>query len=189
MASKHGAGLASPLAGGAVRKAVYNGKRDLSISNRGAVDTEPTIRAELIGTDIATRLGTTARNNSPVLELCRSLIGAGHNPSARLEAYRGSTLCLTVRSIGEGAQLRTATHGVGFERLPEAQEPRTSRKTGNATSDSGRPASAHPASSGASNGPIPTLKVAEAVDRPRQGNSRVNNKSEPPLKKPPRPRW
>src|SRR6516225_7862070 len=37
--------------------------------------------------------------------LCRLLIRAGHNPSARLEAYRGSTLCLRVCSIGEGARL------------------------------------------------------------------------------------
>jgi hypothetical protein len=36
-----------------------------------------------------------------------------------LEASRGFTLCLRVRSIGEGARLRIATHGVGFERVPE----------------------------------------------------------------------
>jgi hypothetical protein len=30
---------------------------------------------------------------------------AGHDPATPLEAYRGSTLCLRVRSIGEGAAL------------------------------------------------------------------------------------
>jgi hypothetical protein len=34
-----------------------------------------------------------------------------------LEVWRGPVLCLQVRSIGEAAQLRVATHGVGFERL------------------------------------------------------------------------
>ena len=85
------------------------------------------IRAELIGSDTCTAMGIIARAHAPVLTLCRLLIEAGHNPSARLEAYRGSTSCLTVRSIVEGAMLRTASHGVGFERVPDAQEPRTSQ--------------------------------------------------------------
>ena len=76
------------------------------------------IRAELIGSDTCTAMGIIARAHAPVLTLCRLLIEAGHNPSARLEAYRGSTSCLTVRSIVEGAMLRTASHGVGFETGP-----------------------------------------------------------------------
>jgi hypothetical protein len=40
-----------------------------------------------------------------VLALCRALVEAGHDPATPLEAYRGSTLCLRVRSIGEGAKL------------------------------------------------------------------------------------
>jgi hypothetical protein len=38
-----------------------------------------------------------------VIALCRKL--AGHDPAARLEVYRGTTLALTVRSIGEGSRL------------------------------------------------------------------------------------
>jgi hypothetical protein len=58
-------------------------------------------------------LGITATSNAPVLALCRRLIEAGHDPSARLEAYRGTTLSLRVRSIGEGAKLTVheATRG------------------------------------------------------------------------------
>jgi hypothetical protein len=125
------------------------------------------IRAELIGSDTCTAMGIIARGHSPVLTLCRSLIEAGHNPSARLEAYRGSTLCLTVRSIGEGAMLRTATHGVGFERVPDAQERRTSRKTPNPVSDSPRSTAVHSGASGAISRPairrrLPELPGAEA---------------------------
>ena len=71
------------------------------------------IRAELIGSDTCTAMGIIARAHAPVLTLCRLLIEAGHNPSARLEAYRGSTLCLTVRSIGEG----DAPHGQPWRRI------------------------------------------------------------------------
>ena len=74
---------------------------EMSIRRRHALP----IRAELIGSATATALGISARSNSPILTLCRLLIRAGHNPSARLEAYRGSTLCLRVCSIGEGARL------------------------------------------------------------------------------------
>ena len=124
------------------------------------------IRAELIGSDTCTAMGIIARGHSPVLMLCRLLIEAGHNPSARLEAYRGSTLCLTVRSIGEGAMLRTASHGVGFERVSDAQEPRTSPKTPNPISDSRRPAAAHPGASGASSRTTGPTKVSGAGQHP-----------------------
>ena len=72
---------------------------EMSIRRRHALP----IRAELTGSATATALGISARSNSPILTLCRLLIRAGHNPSARLEAYRGSTLCLSV-SIGAGAR-------------------------------------------------------------------------------------
>jgi hypothetical protein len=77
------------------------------------------IRAELIGSESCTALGITVEVNSPVLAMCRALIAAGHDPAARLDAFRGNLLCLRVRSIGEGAGLRVATHGRGFERLLE----------------------------------------------------------------------
>ena len=52
--------------------------------------------------------------SSPILALCRKLIAAGHPSSASLDVYRGSTLSLHVRSIGEAARLRVASHGGGF---------------------------------------------------------------------------
>ena len=54
-----------------------------------------------------------------MLALCRQLIAAGHDPRLPLEAWRGLVPCLRVRSIGEAAQLRLATHGSGVERLSE----------------------------------------------------------------------
>ena len=73
------------------------------------------IRGELIGSDRCSALGITAKGHAPVLALCRLLIEAGHHPARPLEVYRGEVLCLRVRSIGEAARLRVATHGVGFE--------------------------------------------------------------------------
>ena len=76
-------------------------RASMSIRRRHALP----IRAELAGSATATALGISARSNSPILTLCRLLIRAGHNPSARLETHRGSTLCLRVCSIGGGARL------------------------------------------------------------------------------------
>jgi hypothetical protein len=73
------------------------------------------IRAELIGSDQCSALGMVATGHAPLLTLCRLLIEAGHHLATPLEAYRGETLALRVRSIGEAARLRVATHGVGFE--------------------------------------------------------------------------
>jgi hypothetical protein len=69
-------------------------------------------RAEL-GGDTCTALGIIAKSGSPVLSLCRKLVEAGHNPAMPLEAYRGETLCLRVRSIGEAATLRMDTDNTG----------------------------------------------------------------------------
>jgi hypothetical protein len=64
------------------------------------------IRADLIGQSQATARGiTVSGRHAPILSLCRALIEAGHDPTTPLEAYRGSTLCLRVRSIAEGAAL------------------------------------------------------------------------------------
>jgi hypothetical protein len=63
------------------------------------------IRADLIGSDICTALGLAIHSGSPILALCRALIEAGHDPATPLEAYRGETLCLRVRSIGEAANI------------------------------------------------------------------------------------
>ena len=78
----------------------------------------PVIRAELIGGDTCAAGGIVAEANTPVLELCRKLIAAGHHPAARLEAYRGATLCLRVRSIGEAAALELNARGTGFIARP-----------------------------------------------------------------------
>jgi hypothetical protein len=63
------------------------------------------IRAELSWSDHATACGIVARGSSPVLKLCRMLVEAGYDPRTLLEGYRGATLCLKVRSIGEAAGL------------------------------------------------------------------------------------
>src|SRR6516225_10204754 len=75
------------------------------------------IRAELIGSDECTAAGLTISGGAPVLALCRQLIADGYDPGLPLEVWRGPVLCLRVRSIGEAAQLRVATHGGGFEHL------------------------------------------------------------------------
>jgi hypothetical protein len=63
------------------------------------------IRATLIGSNRCSAEGISARGYDPVLDLCRELAAAGRNPTSPLEGWRGDTLCLRVRSIGEGARL------------------------------------------------------------------------------------
>ena len=77
------------------------------------------IVARLVGSDIATALGLTAQSSSPVLALCRELVAAGHVPATPMHDYRGDTLALIVRSIGEAIRLRIGSHGVGFEADPQ----------------------------------------------------------------------
>jgi hypothetical protein len=76
------------------------------------------IRAELVGDDIATALDITARSSTPIIRLCAMLIEAGLDPAARLHVYRGNTLALTVRSIGEGAQLVINGRGTWLQPRP-----------------------------------------------------------------------
>jgi hypothetical protein len=76
------------------------------------------IRATLVGSNRCEALGATGRGYTPILALCRALVAAGHDPRRPLHAYRGDVLTLVVRSIGDGARLRVATHGVGFESSP-----------------------------------------------------------------------
>jgi hypothetical protein len=72
------------------------------------------ILAQLTGSDTATALGLTAQSSSPILQLCRQLVAAGHDPALPLHAYRGQTLCLRIRSIGEAAGLEVNHRGTGF---------------------------------------------------------------------------
>jgi hypothetical protein len=74
--------------------------------------TEP-LRAELLGSSTARCGGQAATGRSPVLGLCRRLVAAGHDPSLPLHVYRGATLVLTVRTIGEGAALTVREPEVG----------------------------------------------------------------------------
>ena len=89
--------------------------------------TQTVIGAELIGSDRCSALGMTARGTTPVLGLCRLLVEAGLDPITPLEAWRGSTLCLRVRRIGEAAQLELSPRGAGFVRgrPPVAQTARS----------------------------------------------------------------
>jgi hypothetical protein len=92
------------------------------------------IHATLVGSNRCEALGATARGSTPVLALCRALVTAGHDPRRPLHAYRGDVLALLVRSIGEGACLRVATHGVGFERIPECTGGSRARQNGQGVS-------------------------------------------------------
>jgi hypothetical protein len=87
------------------RTCARNKISDDSAPRRACWQEHPTpTRAELSG-GRCSAVGITANGNAPVLALCRRLIEAGHDPTLPLEAYRGMTLCLRVRSIGEGARL------------------------------------------------------------------------------------
>ena len=78
--------------------------------------TQIAIRAELIGSDWCSALAITARGTAPALVLCRLLVAVGHDPATPLEVWRGPTLCLRIRHIGEAAQLEPSPRGVGFVR-------------------------------------------------------------------------
>jgi hypothetical protein len=84
-----------------------------------------TIRAELSSDTIATSCGITVHTGSPVLSMCRQLVAEGCNPTTPLQAFRGDTLCLTIRSLGEAASLRVNTAGTGFvtQREPTSAPP------------------------------------------------------------------
>jgi hypothetical protein len=74
------------------------------------------IRAQLIGTNSATAEKMVVTSAAPILGLCRALVTSGHDPASPLDAYRGDTLCVRIRSIGQAAQLEPSPSGVGFVR-------------------------------------------------------------------------
>jgi hypothetical protein len=91
----------------------------LARSNTATFDVPQTparqvIRAELIGSDVCAASGTTVQSSTPVIAMCRTLVDAGHDPESRLEAFRGTTLCLHIRSISAGAGLEVNARGTGF---------------------------------------------------------------------------
>jgi hypothetical protein len=103
MLVRNGVGPGSAATDREARKFIDTGKCDTS--KPPIPRTQDAIRAELIGSDTCTAEGSAARGYAPVLALCRTLIEVGFDPWRRLHAYRGDTLCLIVRSIGEGARL------------------------------------------------------------------------------------
>jgi hypothetical protein len=74
------------------------------------------IRVELIGTNSAAAQKMVVTSAAPILGLCRALVAGGHDPATSLEAYRGDTLCVRIRSIGQAAQFEPSPSGVGFVR-------------------------------------------------------------------------
>jgi hypothetical protein len=102
VASTNGAGVAHRFDADARKIDRLGGKVDF-LATQEHKPFQP-ICAELSGPDACSAAGITVRAAAPVLELCRALIDAGHDPATRLEAYRGETLCLGVRSIGEAAR-------------------------------------------------------------------------------------
>jgi hypothetical protein len=93
------------------------GHHVVSKVNRQQTFAQTPIRATLIGSDRCEAEGLSAHGYAPVLDLCRELVAAGFNPASRLEAWRGDTLCLRVRSIGEGARLTVEDNRHGTPNL------------------------------------------------------------------------
>ena len=104
MLPANGAGVAHRVSGADARR---NDQLGGKVGFLATTKTKPpqVIRAEIIGPDICIALDITSRSSIPILALCRALIEAGHDPGTPLEAYRGETLCLRVRSIGEAANI------------------------------------------------------------------------------------
>ena len=71
------------------------------------------IRVELTSTglDTCTAANITAHSHTPVLTLCRKMIAAGIDPATELQVFRGDTLALTIRNIGEAAKLTVRESG------------------------------------------------------------------------------
>ncbi|MGB9043802.1 MAG: hypothetical protein WCC81_15170 [Pseudolabrys sp.] len=76
------------------------------------------IRAELVGSHTCRVAGVTVRGPTPILTMCARLVRFGINPATPLDAYRGDTLCLSVRSIGEAAALALNGKCTGFVKRP-----------------------------------------------------------------------
>ena len=102
------------------RGSVSKTDRTSSIAKPSALQPLP-VRAVLIGSDCCAAAGLAAHSSAPVLALCRIMIGAGHDPATPLVVWRGNTLALTIRSIGEGAKVEASPRGVGFVHRPDVR--------------------------------------------------------------------
>jgi hypothetical protein len=72
------------------------------------------IRAELTGSDTCAAMGITVTAGAPMLKLARRLLELGYHPGTPLHCYLGTTLAITVRSIGEAADLEVNSAGTRF---------------------------------------------------------------------------
>jgi len=73
--------------------------------------------AQLIGDNQATIVGgLSVSSPTPIFALCRQLVAQGADPDQLLQAYRGDTLCVSVR-IGDGARLTVASDQLGRPRF------------------------------------------------------------------------
>jgi hypothetical protein len=84
------------------------------VEKSGPMTRTNTIEAKLTGDAICTAEGHTVKAGTPVIVLCRALVEAGYDPASRMEVWRGDTLALKVRRIGEAARLCIAGKGNGF---------------------------------------------------------------------------
>ena len=115
MLHRSGSGLATAETANEARKVVELGRNDDG-SSKPPNSLPQVIRCELLGSDRCLAAGYVTRGTSPVLAMCRKLIAAGIDPNLRLECYRGETLCLLVRLIGEAATLEPNSGGTCFTR-------------------------------------------------------------------------
>jgi hypothetical protein len=82
-----------------------------------------TIPATLHGCDTCRAAGIETRSTSPVIAMCRELLARGYDPVLALHCYRGETLAIAVRAIGEASRLEVSPTGHGFVIKP-LREPR-----------------------------------------------------------------
>ena len=115
MLARNGVGPASAATECKARKTIVAGKRD-ERSFKPSHSYPQAIRAELVGSDRCTAAGYVARGTTPILAMCRRLIEADYDPTTTLHCYRGETLCLLVRLIGEAATLEPNSGGTCFTR-------------------------------------------------------------------------
>jgi hypothetical protein len=73
------------------------------------------MQAQIFGSSACCVSGSTiiGQGYTPVLDACRRLLQVGYPSSTPLDAYRGDTPCLHIRSVGEAAQLTIASNGYG----------------------------------------------------------------------------
>ena len=96
------------------RKSLY--KRRPRLMSEILAEPQAPIVCQIIGSDRCAFGSLVVKHHAPVLAICRMLIEAGYDPERPLEAYRGETLCLKIRTIAEGAKL-TIEEGPNGPRL------------------------------------------------------------------------